>query len=89
MPGGIATPVDTVSRNNPTGSNTNAGGNNEGHFLNFCHLSVWFLLMHEYLGRIYMLYIIFEIRIHETCSNLCIDTLGVRCNETPLYWKDN
>ena len=44
MPGGIATPVDTVSRNNPTGSNTNAGGNNEGHFLNFCHLSVWFQL---------------------------------------------
>ena len=35
MPGGIATPVDTVSKNNPTGSNTNAGGNKEGHFLSF------------------------------------------------------
>ena len=35
MPGGIATPVDTVSKNKPTGSNTNAGGNKEGHFLSF------------------------------------------------------
>ena len=33
MPGGIATPVDTVSKNKPTGSNTNAGGNKEGQFL--------------------------------------------------------
>ena len=35
MPGGIATPVDTVSKNKPTGSNTNAGGNKEGQFLKF------------------------------------------------------
>ena len=35
MPGGIATPVDTVSKNNPTGSNTIAVGNKEGQFLKF------------------------------------------------------
>ena len=35
MPGGIATPVDTVSKNNPTGSNTNSGDNKEGQFSNF------------------------------------------------------
>ena len=40
MPGGIATPVDTVSKNNPTGSNTNSGDNKEGQFSNFYHLSV-------------------------------------------------
>ena len=57
MPGGIGTPVDTVSKNNPTGSNTIAVGNKEGQFLKFLPFKC-LVSMHEQMGRIYMLYII-------------------------------